>query len=88
MSLAVSAAKAKPAMLGAGAVVDGGDIGTAVGVVPVFLWLPELEEPLSHTHYELHETYLPVLHPFSSDFAKISVSTRLEANVDFFVPFL
>lgn len=59
MSPAVSVAKAKPAVLGAGA-VDGGDIGTAVGVVPVFLRLPELEEPLSHTH-ELHGTYLPIL---------------------------
>lgn len=61
MSPAVSVAKAKPEVLGASAVVDGGDIGTAVGGVPVFLRLPELEEPLSHTHYELHETYLPIL---------------------------
>lgn len=64
MSLAVSAAKAKPTVLGAGAVLDGDDIGTAVGIVPVFLRLPELEEPLSHTHYELHGTHLPILQLF------------------------
>lgn len=60
MSPAVSVAKAKPA-LGAGAMVDGDDIGTAVGVVLVFLRVPELEEPLSHTHYVLHETHFPIL---------------------------
>lgn len=60
MSPAVSVAKAKPAVLGASTVVDGGDIGTAVGVVPVFSRLPELEEPLLHTHYELHGTHLPI----------------------------
>lgn len=50
MSPAVSVAKAKPAVW----VVDAGDIGTAIGVVPVFLWPPELGKPLSYTHYELH----------------------------------
>lgn len=85
MSPAVSVAKAKPA-LGAGTMVDGGDVGT-VGVVPVFLWLPELEKPLLHTHYEFTWDTFPDPAAqnafFFSNFAEISVSTRLHANVDF-----
>lgn len=72
MSPAVSVAKVKPAVLGAGTMVDGGDIGTAVGVVPVFLRLPELEEPLSHTHYDLHGTYLPILQQNVLFFSKLA----------------
>lgn len=91
MSPAVSVAKAKPA-LAAGAMVnggEGGDIGIAVGVVPVFLRLPELEEPLLYTHYEVHGSYLPTLQRnalFFSDFAEISVSSYPLASADFFAP--
>lgn len=88
MSPAVSVAKAKPA-LGAGAMVDGGDIGTAVGVVPVFLRIPELEEPLSHTHYELHETHLPILEQnalFFEFHRYLSFNPSACEHVDFLAP--
>jgi len=89
MSPAVSVAKAKPAVLGAGAVADRGDIGIAIGIVPVFLRLPEFEESLSHTHYELHGTHFTDPSSktrFCSNFAEIrglnaNVSSHLSSNL-------
>ena len=67
--------------------IDGDDIGTAVGVVPVFSRLPELEEPLLHTHYELHRTHLPILQQNALFFLEFFRGSCLDAKIDFFAFF-
>lgn len=76
MSPVSTAAKAKPA------VVDAADIGTAVGVVPVFPRLPELGEPLSHTRYDLHGTH----HHHKPSIRPTTATQRTPLRARFFSP--